>query len=330
VIKKIRISIFVLILILIIGTLGLHYLEDLSLFDAFYFTVETVTTVGYGDMDIKSQAGRAFLVFLMVCGAAVMFYLFGLVMTFIIEGQLFSLHGRRKMMRKIDKLSNHVIICGAGRVGIQVINSLREDDKAFVVIEQDLDLAENLMRDGIPVIAGDAADEDTLTAAGIERAKGLVTTLPEDSLNVYVTLTAKELNPQIEVVARTNSPSSEPKLRRAGADEVVSPASLGGRRMAMLVSNPASVEYIDFILKNSDFKILEIVVLEGSSLDGKPVGEIPFLNSRSDISLLAIVRQKTVINIIRNDETVRAGDILILFGYKQELAKIKDLDFPLR
>ncbi|NLI92863.1 MAG: potassium channel protein [Peptococcaceae bacterium] len=325
VIKKLRISFFVLALIVTIGTAGFYLIEGLSLFDAFYFTVETVTTVGFGDIKIATQAGKIFSIFLMVCGAAVMFYLFGLVTTFTIEGQLFRLHGRRKMFRKINKLYNHVIVCGAGRVGIQVINNLIEEELDFVVIEQNEELVESLMDKGILIFHGDAANDENLVKAGIERAKGLVTTLPEDSQNVYVTLTAKELNPQIEVVARTNSPSSEPKLRRAGADEVVSPASLGGRRMAMLVSNPASVEYFDFIQKNSDFKILEILVLQGTNLDGMAVGDISFLGENSEVTLLAIVRDKTVIHIIRNTELVKAGDILIFFGQKKELEKIKEI-----
>jgi len=330
VIKKLRLSLLLLALILIIGTYGLSIIEDLSIFDAFYFTVETITTVGYGDIEATTQAGRILLIFLMLCGIADIFYLFGLIMGFIVEGQLFSIQGRRRMMRKIDKLYNHVIVCGAGRVGMQVIHNLKKEELNFVVIEENETLAQALIAEGNLVIIGDAADEDYLIAAGIHSAKGLVTTLPEDSLNVYVTLTAKELNPQVEVVARINSPSSESKLKRAGVDAVVSPSDLGGRRMAMLVSNPASVEYIDFIQKNSDFKILEVLVLEGTNLDGKLVQEISFLSQTSEITLLAIVRQKTVINIVKKNETVEAGDILILFGYKKELDKIKELYYPLR
>ncbi len=325
-VKKLRLSMFLLGLILIIGTFGLYWIEGFSLFEAFYFTVETVTTVGYGDFEISSSVGRAFLIFLMICGAAIMFYLFGLMTTFIIEGQLFSIHGRRKMMRKMEKLYNHIIVCGAGRVGTQVIHNLKENELDFVVIEQDEELVEELMDKEIFVIHGDAANEGLLLAAGIGRARGLVTTLPEDSLNVYVTLSAKELNPDIEVVARADHPSSERKLRRAGADEVVSPASLGGRRMAMLVSNPASVEYFDFIQRNTDFKILEIVVLEGTILDGKSIREISFLDHASDVTLLGIVREKKVINKIRDDEVLKSGDILILFGDKKELEKIKEFD----
>lgn len=324
--RNLGVSFLVLIIILIIGTSGLVLFEGLSVFDAFYFTVETITTVGYGDIDIHTLAGRVFLIFLMFCGAAVIFYIFGLAMTFFIEGQFFNLHGRIKMKRQIDRLFNHIIVCGAGRVGIQVVNSLLEEKAEFVVIEQNEELVKQLACRGILVIIGNAVNDETLTSAGIKRAKGLVTTLPDDSENVYVTLTAKELNPQIEVVARTNSPDSETKLLRAGADKVVSPASLGGKRMAMFILNPACVEYFDFIVKNSDFKILEIVINSNSVLVNKKIAEVEFLRNKK-ITLLAIVRNKQVLNILKTEETLQANDILILFGDKKELQQIKESSY---
>jgi len=212
---------------LIVGTIGLVLTEHLSLGQAFYLTVQTVTTVGYGDIEVHSNSGRIFVVILMLGGVGVMLYTAGLVMAFVIEGQLAGVYGRRIMNKKILQLKDHIIVCGAGRVGRQVLYRLHKEEAPCVIIEQQEDLANQLIEEGFLVIHSDATHDETLKKARIDNAKGLITALPEDSLNVFVTLTAKGLNPGIHVVARMDHLETEKKLLRAGADKVISPAILG-------------------------------------------------------------------------------------------------------
>lgn len=315
-------SFLALIIVLTTGTLALKTIEKLSLLDALYFTVETITTVGYGDIMAQTLEGRIFLIFLMLGGVAVMFYFFGVIMSFIIEGKFLDIHGRKKMRRQIEKLSDHIIVCGAGRVGMQVVKSLLEEKAKFVVIEEDEEKVERMANEGILVITGDATRDEYILLAGIHKAKGLVTTLPDDSHNVYVTLTAKELNPDVHVVSRADNPDSEAKMKRAGADKVVSPATIGGRRMAMSIVNPAYVEYVDFIAKNSNYKILEIAVGSNSPIIGQDATKINLQNPNR-INLLAIIRDKSVISILKPGDLVEAGDILILLGEISDLQEIQ-------
>ena len=233
--KRMWLAFLALLLILILGTSGLMLTEHLSLELAFYLTIQTITTVGFGDIEVHSNAGHVVIVVLMMVGVGVMLYFAGLMIAFMIEGQLAGVYGRRKMKKKIEPLEDHIIVCGAGRVGRQVINKLRKEGAEFVVIEQQEDLVTELIEDGFLVIHSDATEDETLKEAGIEKANGLISALPEDSLNVFVTLTAKGLNPGIHVVARMDKLESEKKFLRAGCDKVISPAILGGWKMAMSI-----------------------------------------------------------------------------------------------
>lgn len=197
--KRIRLAFLALLVTLIVGTVGLILTEHLSLAQAIYLTVQTVTTVGYGDIEVHSNSAHVFLVFLMLGGAGVMLYFAGLMMALLIEGQLAGMYGRRKMNKKIVQLQDHIIVCGAGRVGRQVLYRLRKEGAPCVVIEQQEDLANQFIEEGFLVIHSDATRDETLKKARIDKAKGLITALPEDSLNVFVTLTAKGLNPGIQV-----------------------------------------------------------------------------------------------------------------------------------
>jgi voltage-gated potassium channel len=324
--KRIRLAFLLLVVTLIVGTVGLILTEHLSIAQAIYLTVQTVTTVGYGDIVVHSNSGHVFSILLMLVGVGVMLYFAGLMMAFIIEGQLAGVYGRRKMNKKIKQLKDHIIVCGAGRVGRQVLYRLRKEGAACVAIELQEDLANQLVEEGFLVIQSDATHDDVLKNAGIDKAKGLITALPEDSLNVYVTLSAKGINPAIHVVARMDQLESEKKLVRAGADKVISPAILGGWRMAMSILKPISVDYIETVIHdhNIEMEMVELSVDQGSSLVGKTL-----LNSgikqQTGAIVLAILRNKQVIGNPGAEEEILQGDLLIVLGLREQLHRLEDI-----
>ncbi|WP_407308789.1 potassium channel family protein [Desulfosporosinus sp. SB140] len=324
--RRIGLAFLALLFTLSFGTVGLILTEHLSLTQAFYFTVETITTVGYGDIKLKSDAGHVFSIILMLGGAGVMLYFAGLMMAFLVEGQLAGVYGRRKMNKKIEQLQDHIIVCGAGRVGRQVLYRLRKEVYPCVVIEQQEDLVQQFIEEGYLVIHNDATQDEVLKKAGIERAKGLITALPEDSLNVFVTLTAKGLNPNVQVVARMDQLESENKLLRAGADKVISPAILGGWRMAMSILKPISIEYIETVIHdhNIEMKIMELRVDQGSCLIGRTLSKSG-IKQQTGAMVLAILRDKLVISNPDAQEVIMEGDLLIVLGLREQLHRLEEV-----
>ena len=302
------------------------FTEHLTLTKAIYLSVQTITTVGYGDIQAQTDEGHIFLVFLMLSGVGVIAYFTGLLMAYIIEGHLAGAYWRRKMNKKIERLQNHVIVCGAGRVGRQVVYRLREEGADCVVIEQREDLANQLIEEGFLVINSDATHDETLNKASIDNAKGLISALPEDSLNVFVTLTAKGLNPNIFVVARMDQPESEKKLLRAGADKVISPATLSGWRMAMSFLKPISVEYFEKVIhdQNNEIEIVELKIDQGSCLVGETLltSEI---KPQTGAMILAILRDNQVISNPDAREVILQGDLLIVLGLRDQLHRLEKL-----
>lgn len=315
-----------LLVTLIVGTLGLMLTENLNFAQAIYFTVETITTVGYGDINVQSDAGHVFIIFLMIGGVGVMVYFTGLMMAFLIEGQLAGVYGRRKMKKKIEQLHNHIIVCGAGRVGRQVLYRLRKEGAECVVIEQQEDLINQFREEGFLVIHSDATHDETLKRASIEKAKGLIAALPEDALNVFVTLTAKGLNPNIHVVARMDQLESENKLLRAGADKVISPAVLGGWRMAMSILKPISVDYIETVIHdhNIEMEMVELRIDQGSCLVGKTLSTSG-IKKQTGAMVLAILRNNEVINNPSAQEEILQGDLLIVLGLREQLHRLEEV-----
>ena len=322
--KRMGLAFLALLVTLIFGTTGLMLTEHFSFAQAFFLTVQTITTVGYGDIEVHTEAGHWFLVVLMMGGVGVMLYFTGLMMAFLIEGQLAGVYGRRKMNRKIGQLKEHIIVCGAGRVGRQVLNRLRKEGAPCVVIEQEEDLVNQLIEEGFLVIHSDATHDEVLKRAGIDKAKGLISALPEDALNVYVTLSAKGLNPDIQVVARMDQLESEKKLVRAGADKVISPAILGGRRMAMAILKPISIDYIDTVIHdhNIEMEMMELRVEQGSCLVGKTL-ETSGIKKQTGAMVLAILRNNQVISNPGAEEEILQSDLLIVLGLREQLHRLE-------
>jgi voltage-gated potassium channel len=247
--KEIYYALLFLVVVLFGGTLGYVYIEDYSVMDAFYMTVITVSTVGFGEVEMLSDVGRLFTSFLIISTFGTFAYTFSNVTRYIISGKYRIYFKNYKVMNELESLSGHVIVCGYGRNGKQAIKSLRAHKEQFVVIEYDGDLVTQVQDtdEEILIIAGDATDDSILIKAGVQRAKAIIATLPKDADNLFVVLSSRELNKRLNIISRASDDRSEHKLKIAGANNVILPDSVGGSHMAMLVMTPDLMEFLDHI-----------------------------------------------------------------------------------
>lgn len=311
-------------LLLALGTSGYMVIEGWSFLDALYMTVTTLVTVGYGEIHPLSSIGRIFTIGLIVLGVGGVLYTFTTVMQFVFEGHLGREWELRRMQGRIDRLRDHFILCGYGRVGRQVARDFSEDGVPFVLIDQSPERLENAASDGCMTLRGDATDDDTLRRAGIERARGLVTCVQSDAENIFVTLSARALKPDLYIVARSNDEDAAPKLRRAGADRVVSPYSIGGRQMAMLAVRPAAVEFVDRVLSRSGIELLleDFAIAERSTLVGRTLADIQH-NVAPGVTVIAVRRDSRLVTQPPADLDVRTGDELVAFGTPEQLRTLE-------
>lgn len=247
--KEIYYALTFLIVVLFGGTLGYVLIEDFTVGNAFYMTVITVSTVGFGEVEQLSEVGRLFTSFLIISTFGTFAYTFSNVTRYIISGKYRIYFKNYKVMSELETLHNHVIVCGYGRNGKQAIKSLRAHDEQFVVIEYDNDMVTQIQDqdDQILIISGDATDDSILIKAGVERAKAIIATLPKDADNLFVVLSSRELNKNLNIISRASDDRSEHKLKIAGANNVILPDSVGGSHMATLVMTPDLMEFLDHI-----------------------------------------------------------------------------------
>jgi len=309
--------------VILLGTIVFHVLEGWSILDSLYVTAQTVTTVGFGDLTPQTPAGRAFASIFMMVSVGVVLYALTTTVQAIVHSELFATYGRSRQM---SKLRDHFIICGAGRVGSHLIRGLRGVDATFVVIETDPAKVEALTDLNIPVLPRDATLEATLHEAGVEHARGLATCLPDDADNVYVVLTARDLNPGIHIVARAAEEQAESKLIRAGANRVVAPTIIGGHRMAMALTKPAVGDFLDSITANHlelGFEQLEVDAV--STLVGRKLSET-VIRSELNIVVVSIRRNDGEIVFNPSGETrIEGGDMLIAIGGAESLRRLNAL-----
>ena len=325
---KLFMAILALLGIMIISTLGLTYFENWSFFDAFWVTVVSLTTTGYGDIIPITLGGRLFLLGVLVTGVGVVAYSFGAIISVLVESQISRVLERSKMMKTIDKLENHVIVCGAGRVGSNVAHILKAEMVPYVLIETNEDLVRNMRDEGHLVILGDATLDAVLMSAGILRARGIICALPEDAYNVFAVLTARAVNPGLKIVARAANPETVAKLRHAGADKVISPTQLGGRQMAMSMLKPASVDLVEtlFTSRNLEIQLEEVVISERSSMAHQAIKDL-FDRQVSNVIVVAIIRSEQVIMNPHGHDHVLPGDTLIFIGSRQDLERMETISF---
>ncbi|MFH2128339.1 MAG: potassium channel family protein, partial [Pseudomonadota bacterium] len=231
--------------VVLMGTLGYRWLEDYTWLESIYMTIITVTTVGFGEVRPLSSSGRIFTMVLMLSGVGTILYLLTTLTQLVVEGKLRELMGRRSLERAIRSLKDHYIVCGYGRIGALVTEMVREAGREVVVIDNNEEVTRRLEGEGIHYVLGSATEDESLLAAGVERAQGLIATVSSDADNVYIVLTAKDMRPDIFIIARATEPGSERKLKHAGADKVVSPYFIGARRIAQTVIRPSVADFID-------------------------------------------------------------------------------------
>ncbi|MBB5324057.1 voltage-gated potassium channel [Anoxybacillus tepidamans] len=323
--KSVLISILAMLLAIGAGTIGFSISEKLPFFEALWLTVVTILTVGYGDTVPQTFYGKLFALLIIPIGVSIVTYATGAVASMMMEGEFSKTVRRRKMRKKIDSLSNHIIVCGFGRVGEQVVRELLKNGTRVVVVEKNVERLEE-MNDPILYIEGDATEDGVLLAAGIERAAGLVAALPADTDNVFISLTAKGLNRDIQIVARAERPETEEKLRRAGADKVINPSFLSGRRMAMTILKPVSIDYVDTIFHDYDeeFALEEIKIAAHSPLVNRLLRESE-IRTRYGVTVFAIQRGNAIISNPSSEEVLHAGDLVIVFGKKEQLDRFEEI-----
>ncbi len=317
----------VAVLLFLASTVGYMWLENYPLVDALYMTAITLSTVGFGEVHPLSTVGRIFTIGVIIVGVGTGAYLFSTLAEYIIAGELEGTLRQRRMMRVLEKMRNHYIVCGYGRVGEQVAQELHTQGMPFVVVEQDPAVVERCERRGVPYVIGDATEDDTLRQAGIERARGLVAVLDTDADNVFVVLSARTLNPNLMIVARATTEDAERKLLKAGADRVVSPYLMAGYRIVSLLVRPNVIHFLDTALHSQDLELWleEIEIMPGSSLVGKTLGEAA-IRTRTGANILAIIRPTEHRLIDWSPEVeLRSGDILIVLGKKEQLEELARL-----
>ncbi len=323
--RNLRISLLSLIGLLFIGTGGYLIIEGWPLIDSLYMTVITISTVGFKEVYALSPAGRLFTIVLIIVGVGFIAYGAGSLVQFMVEGQLRSILGRKKLEKKISKLKDHYIICGYGRIGTHIRRELGAKPVPYVVVEKEPGKIERLNREGTMFVDGDATLDETLIKAGIRQAKGLISAVTSDTENVYITLTARGLNPDLFILARASEEASETKLIRAGASKVISPYVMCASRMAQAILRPSVVDFIEIATagKNYELQIEESRVAADSVLVGKT---LITSDIKKDLGIIIVGIKKDDGQMHFNpapDTTIESGDVLITLG---EQSAIENLD----
>lgn len=324
--RQLIFALSLILLVIFIGTIGYVVLEGWPLFDSLYMTVITITTVGYREVHELSDTGKLFTIFLIVCGVGTILYTLNNAARVIIEGEFKEIFGRRKLEKTIKGLKGHYIICGYGRMGKVIGKELKEKGARFVVIEKEA-LNTEIFDGDMLFVNGDATRDEILREAGIERAKGLISVLSTDAENLYVVLSARVLNPELNIVARAGEEGSEQKLLRAGADRVVSPYHIGGLRIAHSLLKPAVVDFIEFATRsgNIDLQMEEVYVHSGSKITGMTLDECG-VGRELGIIIVAIKREGGDMRFNPTFKTaIKAGDILIALGEKTKLKVLEEM-----
>lgn len=322
-------SVLLLLAVMMAGVVGYVIIENMGFTDALYMTVIVVSTVGIKEVQPLGTGGIYFTIALIVTGVSAMLFFLASVFEFILSEYLGDIWGRRRMQSNIAKQMDHYIICGYGRVGRSVAEELSMQGKPLVVIESDLDHVEQCAEEGYAVIRGDATDSEVLKGAGIEKAVGLVSALRSDADNLYVILSARVIRPDILLVARADQPGAEDKLELVGADRVISPHHIAGKRMANLMVRPGACEFLDVVVSGNlpEYELIELSIRKSSPLRGKTI-KGSRLRQETGVTILSIRKkgQETFNLSPSTDTMIEEGDVLLLIGTPEQMAWVNAED----
>jgi voltage-gated potassium channel len=328
--KRILFFAGVLIFLAGIGTLGFVVFEDLTVLDAFYMTVVMISTVGLG-MSPETDAGKILAIFIIAIGVGTLFYAFGTFIEFLIGGYLADLLEERSMKKKISEYSGHYVICGFGRVGEQVAREFERSGKEFIIVDANPESIEHCRERGYPFVQGDAAKDEVLKEARLSTAKGLVACVNSDADNVFVTLSARVLSPDLIIVSRGNTEESYNKLVKAGADKVVSPYAIGGREMATLMLKPMVSDYLDIVTGGGqlELRVEQIKLSCGSPVLGQSIVDLN-VRQLTGSTILAIRKPGGEFDTNPSPDTVlEENDRLITAGTREEISMLEGMFCPL-
>ncbi len=326
-VKHLIISLLLSLGIVLFGTIGYMVIEGWNAFDSLYMTVITISTVGFGEVHPLSQAGRVFTLFLVIIGVGFALYVAGSIVQFMVEGRIRAIFGRRTLKRKIMHLKDHYIVCGYGRIGRVLCERIRNRPIDVVVIEKDERRVPVMDEDGVLYIAGDATDEAVLTAAGILRAKGLVTVLATDADNVFLVLTARQLAPELSIITRASREGVKKQMLAAGADHVASPYEIGAISMAQRIMRPTVTSFLDLAVTSSDtaIQLEEIPVGARSPMIGVMLKDTGI---RQRFNLILIAIKNAAGEMLFNpsfESVIRSGDTVIAVGEPENLQKLEKI-----
>ena len=325
-IRHVLVALLLLLLVVIAGIAGFMYLEGLSLFDSLYMTVVTITTVGYGDITPRTLYGRIFTTGLIVSGVGITLYVLIEMMELVVEGRLSEAFGIVKEKRSVAKMKRHMIICGGGRTGSVIVDEFKAEGIEFVVIEHDPEVVKELKKQGIPVVEGDATQDEVLIEAGVERASGLVSTLPSDCSNLLLCITAKSLNKELDIVTRASSQEAARRLYSIGAKKAVIVEAIGGRRLAKSLIKPAVVDFLEFASKTGETSLETLKVEPGAKIANKKVKELR-IKEKIGAIIIAIIRGEKVISNVGPEDEILEGDTVVVIGKRESLSRLEGTDF---
>ncbi len=326
--EKIRLVLMILTSLIIVGTIGYTYFLDVSVLDALYMTVITISTVGYTEVGEMNDQAKIFSMLIIFIGLGTVGYGFTKVVSLFMEGTFRDTWRRKKMDRRIEELKDHYILCGAGETGQSVIDQFQKRNVPFVVIDQRERIVQSLMDDGVLVIQGDGTHEDSLEKANIKNAKGLISALSDDADNVFAVLTARQMNENLYIVSRAVERNSIEKLKKAGANNTISPNEIGGMRMASFVTRPAIISFLDIITRAGDviLDLEDVVICDQSSLKGQTLKEAK-IPERTGLIVLALQKKGEPAPLLNPsyDEILEEGDAMIVLGQEEQVNSLREL-----
>jgi voltage-gated potassium channel len=320
-----RLVAILIVCVAVAGTAGYVLIEGWSLWDAFYMTIITITTVGYGEVHPLSTTGRVFTVAIILGGVGTFFYAFTLFMALLVEGQFVDRIEQRRRARMLDDLTDHFIVCGFGRMGEIICHEFSRQRVPFVVIERDLERMQTAMERGFQAVEADASSEDVLRRVRIDRARGFIAAVSTDAENVYAVLSARLLRPDLFIIGRAETEDARTKLRRAGADRVISPYQIGGLQLAQTALRPAVVDFVQLATTsdNLDLNLEQVRIAQGSSLDGRTLVEAG-VRQRFGAVVVGIRRADGHMDFNPPPETaMHAGDDLVVLGRSGSLKELE-------